>query len=326
MAEMGQSFRKLPDLLAFLQLDPLQAPFALSETVDFPFLVTRPFAMKMSKGDWLDPLLAQVLPLEQEKEPVAGFVLDAVGDGKALCAPGLLHKYANRVLVMPTSLCAIHCRYCFRRHFGYADLPKTQDAWQPAWDFLSSSAGQSIEEVILSGGDPLSLDNRRLEQFFEKIQKHSQVQTIRLHSRYPIVLPSRLDEGFLDLMARTLASRSVVMVVHSNHAQEWDEVARETMHKLQSVGVLVLNQSVLLKGINDSVQALADLSQALIRAGVLPYYLHLLDRVQGVSHFEVAETQALRLVEELRRKLQGYAVPKLVREIPGEPYKTWLPL
>jgi L-lysine 2,3-aminomutase len=323
--EMGQSFRHLSDLLAFLELDPQGAPFPLEKHPDFPFLVTRAFANRMAKGNWKDPLLAQILPLEKEKWPVDGFVVDAVGDGHAQCAPGLLHKYANRVLLMPTAACAIHCRYCFRRHFGYADLPKAQDSWQQAWDYLVSPAGKVIEEVVLSGGDPLSLDNKRLEFFVAKVLSFENIKTLRLHTRLPIVLPSRVDDGFLQLMGKAVTHRTVVLVVHSNHANEWDREVTTAVRKLQSLGVMVLNQSVLLRGVNDSAEDLIHLSQTLIHAGVLPYYLHLLDRVQGTSHFEVDETKAMELVTEMRARLQGYAVPKLVREIPGEPFKSQVP-
>lgn len=355
-AEWGQAFRRLPDLLAYLELDPQQSPYPLgvratspdlaginlgtsqanpgkpnsspedvfTEASAFPLRVPRPFAARMRKGDWFDPLLAQVLPLAREGEVVAGFCTDAVGDREAQGAPGLLHKYGNRALLMPTSLCAVHCRYCFRQHYPYGELPKAKQAWDATWQYLTSPDAAGIEEIILSGGDPLSLDNNRLAWFWERALDLPQVKSVRLHTRLPIVLPSRIDAGFMEMAARLTAQKPGVLVLHANHAQELDDEVAEACARLRQTGLVLLNQSVLLKGINDKVPTLKALSQRLLAIGVMPYYLHVLDRVQGTAHFEVSEERALELIADLRKEVQGYLVPRLVREIAGEPSKTAL--
>lgn len=315
-ADLRQAFRAVSDLLEFLGLDWRSAPFEVQRNPDFPLRVPLAFARRMRKGDWQDPLLAQVLPLGLEGDVAPGFTLDAVGDKAAECAPGLLHKYTNRALMLPTSQCAVHCRYCFRRHFAYEDLPKGHQAWEAAWSYLEQHP--EIDEVLLSGGDPLSLEDSRLRGFWERAVSLQQVRTVRLHTRLPIVLPSRIDARFLTLVREMTARKTGVMVIHANHAQEIDEEVGEALRELKQAGLLLLNQSVLLRGVNDSVAALKDLSQRLIEVGVLPYYLHLLDRVAGTSHFEVEEARAKELIEALRLEAQGYLVPKLVREVQGE--------
>jgi L-lysine 2,3-aminomutase len=320
-AELGQAFRRLPDLLSYLGLEASEVP-EIQSASDFPLLVPRPFASRMRKGDWKDPLLAQVLPLLRENAVLPGFCSDAVGDIKAQGAPGLLHKYGNRVLLLPTSLCAIHCRYCFRRHYPYDELPKAREAWDGAWQYLTSPEGAEVEEVILSGGDPLSLDNSRLGWFWERAVALPQIHSVRLHTRLPVVLPARIDDGFIDLVNRMTAEKPGVLVLHANHAHELDAEVAEACARLRKAGLVLLNQSVLLRGVNDSVAALKGLSQRLLDIGVLPYYLHLLDRVQGSAHFEVPEEEALTLLATLREQVQGYLVPRLVREIAGEPAKT----
>ncbi len=322
-SDMAEAWRNPLPLYAFLGLDTQPAPFPLAEQSAFPFLVTRSFAARMRSGDWLDPLLLQVLPRKEEEFPVPGFVDDAVGDGKAEVVPGLLHKYRSRALAVLTGNCAIHCRYCFRREFPYAAMPKSEARWDAAWEYLREH--REINELILSGGDPLFLDDVRLNRFLSRLDTTPHIETLRLHSRLPIVLPSRVDEGLLELLSRLRKKRQVVMVIHANHARELRDDASDALNRLRETGCLLLNQAVLLKGVNDSVEALTDLSRALIRHGVLPYYLHQLDRVTGTAHFEVSLEHGENLMRELRAGLPGYAVPKWVRETAGEDSKSPLP-
>jgi L-lysine 2,3-aminomutase len=315
---MGLAFRSLKPLLQFLGLSPETAPWPLLSDPQFPLLVPRAFAGRMRKGDWFDPLLLQVLPLASENVSVAGFNEDAVGDVAAQCAPGVLHKYANRALLLPTSVCAVHCRYCFRRHYPYHDLPKKRDDWEATWRHLENSSAQGLEEIILSGGDPLSLEDNRLRRFWERAATLPHIRNVRMHTRVPVVLPSRIDDPFLELTRKMAAIKPVVFVIHANHAQELDGDVAVALASLRATGAVLLNQSVLLRGVNDSVPALKSLSQRLLDTGVLPYYLHLLDRVAGAAHFEVEESVAQGLIEELRLQVQGYLVPRLVREIAGE--------
>jgi EF-P beta-lysylation protein EpmB len=285
---------------------------------DFALRVPRSYVARMRKGDPNDPLLLQVLPVAAETEVVEGFVTDPVGDMNRRAAQGLLHKYQGRALLVTTGACAVHCRYCFRRHFPYGDESALQQGWQPALDHLR--ADPSITEVILSGGDPWSLSDRRLKQLTDALQGIPHIGRLRVHTRYPIVLPERIDGGLLAWLQGLRLQKVVVM--HANHAREIDASVRLACRKLSEAGVTLLNQSVLLKGVNDSVTALAELSEALFETHVLPYYLHVLDKVRGAAHFDLPESRALQLHQELTARLPGYLVPKLVREIAGAPAKT----
>ncbi len=272
----------------------------------------------MRKGDIDDPLLRQVLPLAEEEAEVPGFIGDPVGDLAAAAVPGVLHKYRGRVLLVTTGACAVHCRYCFRRHFPYADSNPSVQQWQGALEYIHGHS--DITEVILSGGDPLAFSDSRLADLVEQVAAIPHVKRLRIHTRLPIVLPSRVDKNLLAWLQRTRLQK--VVVVHANHANEIDEEVRAAMRKLRDAGTMLLNQSVLLKGVNDSAEELADLSERLFEAGILPYYLHLLDRVQGAAHFEVDRARALWLMQVLRARLPGYLVPRLVREQPGADSKT----
>jgi L-lysine 2,3-aminomutase len=318
--EMQSAFRSPAPLLAYLELDPAQAPERLAADPAFPMLVPQGFAARMRKRDWRDPLLLQILPWERENRAAPGFGPDAVGDLAAQIVPGLLHKYASRALLMVSHQCAVHCRYCFRREFPYGDLPRAAESWETAWAYLETAKG--LDEIILSGGDPLFLDNRRLERILEKILSLPHIRTLRIHTRLPIVLPSRIEPGLLTLLGAVAEKMALMVVVHANHAAELDAGCGEALRALRSTGALLLNQAVLLAGVNDEAATLADLSRALIRHGVLPYYLHQLDRVSGTAHFEVPEARGRALIESLRGKLPGYAVPRYVREIAGEAFKT----
>ncbi|OQX09792.1 MAG: EF-P beta-lysylation protein EpmB [Thiothrix lacustris] len=281
----------------------------------FRLLVPHSYIARMKHGDWNDPLLRQVLPLDDELQAVDGFNHDPVGDNQAQVAEGVLHKYHGRVLLVTTGACAVHCRYCFRRHFPYSESNPVKGEWESALAYIR--ANPDVCEVILSGGDPLTLSDERLALFFRQLADIPQVKRVRFHTRLPVVLPSRIDAGFLQVLASI--RQPVVMVIHANHAQELaaDEV-RHALAALHSAGVTLLNQAVLLRGVNDSVSAQVDLSEALFAERVLPYYLHVLDRVAGAAHFEVAETEAVRIVDEMRQRLPGFLVPKLVREVAGE--------
>ncbi len=306
------------ELCAVLGLDPALLAPAFAAAGQFPLRVPRGYVARMRRGDPRDPLLLQVLPAAAELVPAADFTADPVGDLDSSTAPGLLHKYAGRALVVATGACAVHCRYCFRRHFPYSEQSALRHGWQPVLARLRADPG--IHEVILSGGDPWSLSDRRLSQLTDALQAVPHVRRLRIHTRYPVVLPERVDAGLLDWLARVPLQK--VVVIHANNANEIDAQVRRACFDLAGAGATVLNQSVLLAGINDSVAALAQLSESLFAARVLPYYLHLLDKVQGAAHFDVAERRALGLYRELAARLPGYLVPRLVREVAGAPAKT----
>ncbi|MAT83686.1 MAG: EF-P beta-lysylation protein EpmB [Gammaproteobacteria bacterium] len=310
--------RDTAELLDRLGLDPALLPAARRAAELFPLRVPLAFVERMRPGDPRDPLLRQVLPLEDELAEVPGFAADPVGDDAALVAGGVLHKYRGRALLVTTGACAVHCRYCFRRHFPYADANASADGWQSALDYLRSQP--DVTEVILSGGDPLTLSDRRLKTLADALADISHLRRLRVHTRLPIMNPARIEDALLDWLAGTRLDP--VMVIHANHANEIDATVAEALARLGSRGVTLLNQAVLMRGVNDSADALADLSERLFEAGVLPYYLHLLDRVRGAAHFEVPEAEAVALHAEVAARLPGYLVPKLVREIAGEPGKT----
>lgn len=301
------------ELLALLELSPGDMGLAKQGQLDFPLRVPRPFLARMEVGNPQDPLLLQVWPQGDEDLEVPGFVADPLEEMDSQPVAGILHKYAGRLLLMPTSSCAIHCRYCFRRHFPYqASIPDRQ-AWQNSFDYLRQR--DSIQEVILSGGDPLAVSDRHLDWLLGQLEGIAHVGTLRLHTRLPIMIPARVSAA---LCRRLAASRlRCVLVLHSNHARELDDAVAAACARLRDSGVILLNQSVLLRDINDNAEALSELSERLFDMGVLPYYLHLLDRTGGTAHFEVDEQRGLDLIEALRQQLPGYLVPKLVRETPG---------
>lgn len=302
------------ELLAMLELEGLAGRLSEGAAAQFPLRVPRGFVARMVPGDANDPLLRQVLPLDEEMRPVPGFGLDAVGDAAARTATGVLQKYRGRALLVATGSCAVHCRYCFRRHFPYAEETAARDGWREAVEAIRADEG--IEEVLLSGGDPLSLATPKLAELTDALAGIRHIRRLRIHSRLPVVLPERVDEG----LVRWLAGLPwpVAFVIHANHANEFDAGVDAALGRLRGAGVQLLNQAVLLRGVNDSVDALAALGERSFAAGVLPYYLHQLDRVAGVAHFEVPDERALALHAELRARLSGYLVPRLVREIPGD--------
>ena len=279
----------------------------------FPLIAPRGFVARMRAGDPGDPLLLQVLPLGLEEVDAPGFVDDPVGDEAATIVPGLLRKYEGRALLIASGACAVHCRYCFRRHFPYEESPRGLDSWQPALEMISSDP--SIREVILSGGDPLLLPDAPLERLGDRIAAIGHVIRLRIHTRLPIVIPERITDR---LIAWLRSSRLVpFVVVHSNHAAELVGDCAHALTRLVDAGIPVLNQAVLLRGVNDELESLVRLSERLLELRVLPYYLHQLDRVRGAAHFHVDEARGRELVDGLRRCLPGYAVPRYVRETPG---------
>ncbi len=309
--------REPAELLELLGLPGLAGRVSAQASAQFALRVPRGFVARMRHGDPHDPLLRQVLPLDDEDRVVEGFGLDAVGDLDARGGGGVLHKYEGRALLVATGSCAIHCRYCFRRHFPYAEETAAAGQWRESLDYLA--ADPSITEVLLSGGDPLSLATPKLAEFTDALARLPHVRRLRLHTRLPVVLPERVDAELLDWLS-ALPQR-VVVVVHANHANEIDAPVARAFARLGASGATVLNQAVLLRGVNDSVAALAGLSERLFDAGVLPYYLHLLDRVAGSAHFEVPADEARQLHEALSARLPGYLVPRLVREVAGAPAK-----
>lgn len=283
----------------------------------FALRVPRGFVARMRQRDPFDPLLLQVLPQRAEHDRAAGYTTDAVGDLAAKTGHGVLHKYDARVLLIASGSCAVNCRYCFRRHFPYGEEIAAASSWREALAHLR--ADPSIREVILSGGDPLALATRKLEELTRGLAELPQVIRLRIHSRLPVVLPERIDDAFVAWLGALPLQK--VVVLHANHANELDADVDAACARLRDAGATVLNQSVLLRGINDDAATLAGLSERLFAAGVLPYYLHQLDRVQGAAHFEVSDEAARELHQALRARLPGYLVPRLVREVAGDAAK-----
>lgn len=307
------------ELLQILQLSPDQLlSGALLASQAFKLRVPRAFASRMQLGNPLDPLLLQVLPHHLELEDHPGFVTDPLGEEQSNQQPGVLHKYKSRFLLTLTGACAVHCRYCFRRHFPYQEnLPKNED-WINIKQYLESQP--DINEVILSGGDPLTLSNRKLKTWIERLESVPHLKFLRIHSRVPIVIPNRIDEELLSMLKNSRLR--IILVVHSNHASELDDLTCKQLNQLVQHQITVLNQAVLLKGVNDSAQVLIDLSYRLFDAGVMPYYLHVLDKVKGAHHFDLPAEHINEIYTEVLANLPGYLVPKLVREIAGEKNKT----
>lgn len=308
------------ELLDLLGLSAHAADLLPASDTGFALRVPRGFVARMRRGDPADPLLRQVLPLAAELGEVPGFTRDAVGDISARAANGVLHKYQGRALLIATGSCAVHCRYCFRRHFPYAEETAAANHWEQAIAHLRSD--DSITEVILSGGDPLSLSTPKLAELTNALATIPHIRRLRIHTRLPVVLPERVDAEFLEWLAALPFQRVVVM--HANHPNEIDPSVAAACTGLRDAGATVLNQAVLLRGVNDDAGTLASLSEGLFAAGVLPYYLHQLDRVAGTAHFEVDDVRAAALLDTLRERLPGYLVPRLVREVAGAPSK--LPL
>ncbi|WP_242107239.1 EF-P beta-lysylation protein EpmB [Luteimonas aquatica] len=314
-----ESVRDPRELLALLGLEAAALRISDAAAAQFPLRVPRGFLARMRPGDPHDPLLRQVLPLDAEMQPAPGFAFDAVGDAAARAGHGVIRKYRGRALLIATGSCAVHCRYCFRRHFPYAEETAAAAGWEQALQALRADPG--ISEVILSGGDPLSLATGKLAELTAQLAGIAHVRRLRIHTRLPVVLPERVDAELSDWL-RSLPW-PVAVVLHANHAREFDADVDAACARLRAArpagGELVLfNQAVLLRGINDSAEALEALFERGYAAGVLPYYLHQLDRVQGAAHFEIDDARALALHAQLVARLPGYLVPRLVREVAGD--------
>lgn len=318
---LAHMITRLPELLDYLELTDPPAPLADMTRINFPVRVTLHYADLIRRGDWQDPLLAQILPWQAEADSTQGFSEDPLAEENATVLPGLIHKYPSRVLIVPTSACAIHCRYCFRRHFPYAEHRLSPEARDRIVDYLRRHP--EVNEVIFSGGDPLMLTDRHLAGWLDALESVPSLSRVRFHSRLPVVLPQRLTAT---LRNRLAASRlSAILVLHANHAREITALLAERLAPVRAQGVTLLNQAVLLRGVNDTVSAQRDLAEALFAAGVLPYYLHQTDHVSGTAHMTLPDQAAITLHHALKETLPGFLVPRLVREIPGEPAKTWLP-
>lgn len=316
--ELKRSFTRVEDLLTHLELDPHRLALAADTSRDFPLLVPRGFVARMEKGNPQDPLLLQVLPLQAENERAPGFFRDPLGERAAVRGTGLLRKYRGRWLVLTTGACAVHCRYCFRRHFAYERFSLHRREFDEA--IASLRRDPDPGEVILSGGDPLMLEDDWLAEILGRMGELPGVRRIRLHTRLPIVLPERITPRLCRLLAA--GTRPKVLVVQANHPREISPAVRGGLAALRQPGITLLNQSVLLRSVNDSSATLAALSEALIEADVLPYYLHQLDPVEGAAHFAVPDERARTLMGELRACLPGYLVPRLVREVAGADCKV----
>ncbi|MGE3964603.1 MAG: EF-P beta-lysylation protein EpmB [Planctomycetota bacterium] len=292
-------------------------PGARRAATEFPLVVPEGFLARMRIGDPSDPLLRQVLPIDVECEAAPGFRTDPLGEASATRAPGLLHKYPGRVLLIVAGMCAVSCRYCFRRHFPYDEAPSDFRAWEPA--FAALAADPSVEEVILSGGDPLMRSDPWLADLVRRLEAISHLRRLRIHTRLPILIPERVDDALLGWLTATRLSPWVV--VHANHPAEIDAAVGAALERIVRAGVPVLNQSVLLAGVNDAPEVLAELSTRLLEHRVTPYYLHQLDPVTGAAHFQVPEARGREIVAALRRRLPGYGVPRYVKEVAGELHK-----
>ncbi len=317
---LASAIRDPLELLSLLELDVHEYKKHLYHPEKFKLLVPLSYVSKMKKGDWNDPLLKQVLPVQNETQSVVGFIADPVGDLDSVISSGVLQKYQGRVLLITTGACAVHCRYCFRRHFPYAESMPDKHKWQET--LASIRNDESIREVILSGGDPLMIPDKRLKMMCHDLADIPHVKTLRFHTRIPIFLPERINHEFLKWLTGLAVNK--VMVIHANHANELDQVVGGVLNKLREAGVTLLNQSVLLKGVNDSVEVLSVLSHRLFDFQILPYYVHQLDKVDGGAHFEVDRMVAIKLINDLKGSLPGYLVPRLVEEISGERSKSAL--
>lgn len=305
-------------LLRQLSLSNSLLPAAQVASQQFPLRVPMSFVERMKKGDVNDPLLKQVLPIQEELIAVEGYSMDPIQEQQSNATPGLIQKYQNRVLLIVNGHCAINCRYCFRRHFPYDDNRLSREQWLKPLAHIANDG--NISEVIYSGGDPLASSDKQLQWLTAQIAQIPHIKRLRVHSRLPVVIPDRINDECLQWLNQTTLDR--VFVLHINHPQELNQDLIEAIDRLKQAGMTLLNQTVLLKGINDDANVLKTLSEALFSAGVLPYYLHLFDPVAGAAHFDIPLPQAKILHNKLLASLPGYLVPKLVKDIAGKASKT----
>jgi EF-P beta-lysylation protein EpmB len=316
--ELAGAFRQLNDLLDFLDIPLTALPTCQQAQADFPLLVPRPYAQQMEKGNIDDPLLLQVLPQTAEMIEQPGYVVDPLAEKHSNIQQGIIHKYHGRVLLLAASGCAVNCRYCFRRHFPYQENRVSRHHWQQTLDYVANDS--SIEEVILSGGDPLMLQDQHLDELITAIESIPHVRRLRIHSRLPVVIPQRITDALCQRLSNSRLHCSCVL--HINHGNELSEQHYSAFRQLRQAGVTLLNQTVLLRKVNDSLMVLAELNKQLFEFGILPYYLHLLDPVKGAAHFDLDEHAAVALHQQLLEALPGYLVPRLVREESGKKSKT----
>ncbi len=316
--DLRNAVRDAHQLCGRLGLPAELADAAAGGARQFPVFVPPAYLARIQPGDPHDPLLRQVMPVVDETTETPGFSRDPVADGLATLQPGLLQKYAGRALLVTTGACAVHCRYCFRRHFPFEQVPHSTAAWDTALAAIADD--DSLSEVILSGGDPLMMVDDRLAMLVEKIAAIGHVTRLRVHTRLPVMIPSRVTDELIAWLTGTRLTP--VVVIHANHAHELDDAVAASVDRLRRAGATLLNQAVLLRGVNDSAAALTSLSERLVEIGVVPYYLHQLDRVAGAAHFEVPVEQGRTLIDQLRVSLPGYMVPKYVQEIPNQSSKV----
>jgi EF-P beta-lysylation protein EpmB len=317
---MRAAIRTVAELRDRLQLPTDESDLTTAAADQFGLFVPLEYLSRIEPGNPSDPLLLQVLPIAAEQESVAQFTADPLQEVAAQPAAGLIQKYQSRALLVTTGTCPVHCRYCFRRHFAYDQIPQGRAAWEPAIAQLATMT--QIDEVLLSGGDPLALGDELLAWLIDRLSELPHLKRLRFHSRFPIMIPQRVTPDLVRLLSKSRLTS--LFVVHANHRNELDEAVGAALRRLIDAGIPVLNQSVLLRGVNDSIESLVQLSTALVNLGVMPYYLHLLDRVAGAAHFEVSEAEGRAFIEAMRVLLPGYAVPRLAREEPGQPSKTVL--
>jgi EF-P beta-lysylation protein EpmB len=317
-AELAASIREPAELCRLLGLEASVASASASDA--WPLLVPRPYLARIRRGDPADPLLRQVMPLAAELATTPGYTTDPLRERAAQCTAGLLRKYRGRLLMVATDRCGVHCRFCFRRHFLVPDNPPCNTNWSAAMRAIA--ADPTIHEVILSGGDPLTLPDHELAELAGRLAEISHLSRLRVHTRMPVVIPQRVTDELLGWLTGTRLTP--IVVVHINHAAEIDPAMAEALGRMIDAGVPLLAQTVLLNGVNDTVDALAELSERLVNVRVLPYYLHQLDAVAGAAHFAVLPEKGAALVAALREQLPGYAVPRYVREVPGATHKAVL--
>ncbi len=309
-----KNFTDWKELLTFLNFDLNQAKQIVMTESKFTLNLPTRLAQKIEKGNWQDPLLRQFLPTREEIKSSPLFVQDPLGESSSRTAPKLLHKYQGRALLVCSSACAMHCRYCFRQHFDYETKDKLFQE-----ELAAIARDDSLSEILLSGGDPLSLSDAQLQYLLDELECIPHVKRIRFHTRFPMGIPERVDASFLKILSS--CRTQLFFVIHCNHPQEFDQEIFAHLKEIQRLGIPILTQSVLLRGVNDDLQTLKTLFELLVDNGILPYYLNQLDRVQGTAHFEVTEEEGIQLIKGLQAQLPGYAVPKYVREISGQPHK-----
>jgi EF-P beta-lysylation protein EpmB len=317
-AELSNCISSIDQLLQLLGLNSKDLNSSQLATQDFSIKVPLHYAQLMEYGNPNDPLLRQVLPIQEELKQDPSFNIDPVNESEYNPVPGIVHKYRNRVLMIISPNCAINCRYCFRRHFPYQENRQSKQQWLKALDYLKTKP--EINEIIYSGGDPLAANDNFLSWLTQQIESIKHIKRLRIHTRLPVVIPSRIDNQLLDWLSNTRLKPT--MVLHINHANEIDSKLYQSVELLKKAGITVLNQSVLLKGVNDSSVQLITLSEKLFDAGIMPYYLHMLDPVQGASHFDIPADRAIEIFHQIQAELPGFLLPKLVQEKAGKTSKT----